>query len=125
MDSTLQWKSENRGRMSLKVKESGSHIVVYLNGRMDVHLASEIENELNDIIQKNNQKSIVLNLDDVEYMSSSGLRVFVSLMRTLKESNRNLKLCNLSLAVRKVFEVVELMDMFDIYESEEEALAGE
>ncbi|MCB1139964.1 MAG: STAS domain-containing protein [Leptospiraceae bacterium] len=111
--------------MSLKVKESGSHIVVYLSGRMDVHLASEIENELNDIIQKNNQKNIVLNLDDVEYMSSSGLRVFVSLMRTLKESGRNLKLCNLSLAVRKVFEVVELMDMFDIYESEEEALAGE
>ena len=111
--------------MSLKVKESGSNMVVYLHGRMDVHLASEIENELNDIIQKNDQKSIVLNLDDVEYMSSSGLRVFLSLMRTLKESGRNLKLCNLSLAVRKVFEVVELMDMFDIYESEEEALAGE
>ena len=57
-------------------------------------------------------------------MSSSGLRVFVSLMRNLKESNRSLKLCNLSPAVRKVFEVVELMDMFDIHESEEEALAS-
>ena len=41
--------------MSLKVKESGSNMVVYLHGRMDVHLASEIENELNDIIQKNDQ----------------------------------------------------------------------
>jgi anti-sigma B factor antagonist len=79
---------------------------------------------LNDVIRKHTGKNLILNLDDVEYMSSSGLRVFVSLMRTLKESNRSLRLCNLSVAVKKVFEVVELMDMFDIYDSEEEALAA-
>jgi anti-sigma B factor antagonist len=55
-------------------------------------------------------------------MSSSGLRVFVSLMRMLRENNRALKLTNLSVAVKKVFEVVELMDMFEIYDSEEAAL---
>jgi anti-sigma B factor antagonist len=57
-------------------------------------------------------------------MSSSGLRVFVSIMRYLKERNRNLKLSNLSLAVKRVFEVVELMDMFDIYNDESDALAS-
>lgn len=109
--------------MGLKHSENGNNVVVYLSGRMDVHLASDIESELQQIMQKFPDKDIILNLDEVEYMSSSGLRVFVSLMRTLKDSGRALKLCNLSMAVRKVFEVVELMDMFDIYESEEEALA--
>ena len=108
----------------MKMKESGSNLVLYLSGRVDVHLASEVEAELNDIIKKHPDKNLVLNLDDVEYMSSSGLRVFVSLMRSLKESNRGLRLCNLSVAAKKVFEVVELMDMFDIYDSEEEALAA-
>lgn len=108
----------------MKMKESGSSLVLYLAGRVDVHLASEVEAELNDVIKKHGDKNLILNLDDVEYMSSSGLRVFVSLMRTLKESNRSLRLCNLSVAVKKVFEVVELMDMFDIYDSEEEALAA-
>jgi anti-sigma B factor antagonist len=67
---------------------------------------------------------IILNLHDVEYMSSSGLRIFVSTMRLLKEKNRLLKLCALNNAVKKIFEVVELMDMFDIYETSEEALAS-
>jgi anti-sigma B factor antagonist len=110
--------------MSLAYKEKGRYVVVNLSGRMDVHLASETEGRLNDLVKKHADKDFILNLEGVEYMSSSGLRVFVSLMRSLKESNRNLKLCNLSLAVRKVFEVVELMDMFDIYETEEEALAS-
>lgn len=110
--------------MSLQYRETDNTLVISLAGRMDVHLASETEGQLNDLIKTHPTSSVILNLEDVEYMSSSGLRVFVSLMRTLKESNRDLKLCNLSIAVRKVFEVVELMDMFDIYESEEEALAS-
>ncbi len=111
--------------MSLAFKEKGAYIVVSLAGRMDVHLASEIEGKLNELIKKYADRHFLLNLDGVEYMSSSGLRVFVSLMRMLKESGRNLKLSNLSMAVRKVFEVVELMDMFDIFETEEEALAAD
>jgi anti-sigma B factor antagonist len=110
--------------VSLNLKEYPRCIVVGLSGRMDVHLASEIEAELGKLVAQHATKHVILNLDEVEYMSSSGLRVFVSLMRTLKESNRMLKLSNLSVAVRKVFEVVELMDMFDIYDSEEEAVAS-
>ncbi len=110
--------------MKPNLKESGKHVIVYLTGRLDVHLASEIENALNEVVRNYPEKNVVLNLEDVEYMSSSGLRVFVSLMRTLKDTGRSLKLCNLSVAVRKVFEVVELMDMFNIYESEEEALVS-
>ena len=108
--------------MSLKIKETDKFVVVYLAGRIDVHLASEIESELTDLIEKNSTKSFILNLTDVEYMSSSGLRVFVSLMRTLKESGRTLRLSNLSVAVHKIFEVVELMDMFEIFKTEEDSL---
>jgi anti-anti-sigma regulatory factor len=40
----------------------------------------------------------------------------------LKETKRKLKLCNMNNAVKKIFEVVELMDMFEVHETEEEAL---
>jgi anti-anti-sigma factor len=108
--------------MSFDTREENNHIIVYLKGRIDVHLASEVESYLMKLIESNPNKNIILNLNDVEYMSSSGLRVFVSIMRYLKERNRNLKLSNLSLAVKRVFEVVELMDMFDIYEDESDAI---
>lgn len=110
--------------MSIDTREENNHIIVYLKGRIDVHLASEIESELMKLIEQNPNKDFILNLSDVEYMSSSGLRVFVSIMRYFKERNRNLKLSNLSLAVKRVFEVVELMDMFDIYNDESDALAS-
>ena len=108
--------------MSLKTRKEDKSIVVYLEGRMDVHLSAEIENELNKIISEDSRSNVILDLSKVEYMSSSGLRIFVATMRQLKETGRSLKLCSLNYAVKKVFEVVELMDMFDIYEDEKAAV---
>ncbi|MBN2078674.1 MAG: STAS domain-containing protein [Spirochaetes bacterium] len=108
--------------MNLNVKRVNNVVVVYLTGRLDVHLSAEIEKEINKIIQNEQDTHILMNLNDVEYMSSSGLRIFVSTMRLLKEQKRLLKLCNMNSAVKKIFEVVELMDMFDIFDTEEEAL---
>ena len=107
--------------MLIDYKEKGNHLVLYLKGRMDVKNSSDIESDMNALINQSSL-NILLNLEHVEYMSSSGLRLFVSLMRKLNELKRGFKLCNLSPAVVKIFEVVELMDMFNIYTTEEEAL---
>jgi anti-anti-sigma factor len=108
--------------MNLNTKKIDNVVVVYLSGRLDVHLSAEIEKEINKIIQNDSSAHLLMNLNDVEYMSSSGLRIFVSTMRVLKEQKRILKLCNMNNAVKKIFEVVELMDMFDIFDTEEAAL---
>lgn len=106
----------------LRVKENKDNLIIYLKGRLDVHLSAEVEKEINDIIQENPNMSIIINLNEIEYMSSSGLRVLVAVMRLLKANERSLRLCHLNSAVKKIFEVVELMDMFEIYETEAEAL---
>ncbi len=108
--------------MNINKKTIGNVVVIYLAGRLDVHLSAEVENEINKIIQNETNSHLLLNLKDVEYLSSSGLRIFVSTMRILKESQRKLKLCNMNNAVQKIFEVVELMDMFDLRDTEEDAI---
>jgi len=108
--------------MELNLKKSGNAITIYLEGRLDVHLSADIEKEINKLISAESTSHFILNLKDVEYMSSSGLRIFVSTMRILKEKKRKLVLCNMNSAVKKIFEVVELTDMFDIFNSENEAL---
>lgn len=108
--------------MNLKTKKVDNVIIVYLAGRLDVHLSAEIEKEINSIIQREPTAHLLLNLKEVEYMSSSGLRIFVSTMRILKETKRKLKLAEMNNAVKKIFEVVELMDMFDIFDTEDEGL---
>lgn len=108
--------------MNLNLKKSENIAIIYLEGRLDVHLSADIEKEINKLIENDPKSNLLLNLKDVEYMSSSGLRIFVSTMRILKEGNRKLVLCNMNNAVKKIFEVVELTDMFDIFNSEDEAL---
>ena len=111
--------------MDLKIEDIKQRKVVYLDGRLDVDSAPRIEEAIKtDIIDSGNYH-IVLNLKDISYMSSSGLRMMISLMRTLKKFNGTLTLCELNSAVLKIFKIVELVDMFNIYKTQDEALAVE
>ncbi len=108
--------------MQLQTKKIGNIIVIYLTGRLDVQLSISIEKEIHQLIQSEPGCHMLLNLADVKYMSSSGIRIFVSTMRILKENSKMLKLCNLNEPVKKIFEIVELLDMFEVYDTEEEAI---
>lgn len=108
----------------LKTRKSGDTLVVYLEGRMEVHLSAGIEKDINALLASEKQKILVLNLAGVEYMSSSGLRILVATMRALKKEDKEMRLCNLTPSVRKVFEVVELIDMFNVFPTEAEAVRG-
>ena len=103
------------------VSDKPDAVIVYLNGRLDVHYSSEVEIEINRLIGEG-KKKLIISLNDVEYLSSSGLRIFIAISRKLKEVNGELKLIKLNDTARKIFKIVELIDMFDIYDSEEEAL---
>jgi anti-sigma B factor antagonist len=108
--------------MKMQLKKINNIIILYLTGRLDVQFSINIEKEIYQLIQSEPDHHFLLNLADVKYMSSSGIRIFVSTMRILKEKEKKLKLCNLSDSVKKIFEVVELLDMFDVYNSEQEAI---
>ena len=110
--------------MSLEIKnvdDKPDICVIYLKGRLDVHYSSEVETEINKMI-KQGKKGLIISLNDVEYLSSSGLRIFIAISRKLKEIDGQLKLIKLNDTALKIFKIVELIDMFDIYDSEEEAL---
>ena len=106
----------------MDTKKVNNVIVIYLKGRLDVHVSPELENEIADALNSEPNCHILLDLADVDYMSSSGLRIFVATMRMLKETKRELKLCNMNETVRQIFKVIDTIDMFDIYDNEENAL---
>ncbi|MCK5267085.1 MAG: STAS domain-containing protein [Spirochaetes bacterium] len=105
----------------LITKEEGDVLVLFLKGRLDVHLSLEIEQAVNEIIDSG-RLNLLFDLENVVYLSSSGLRIFIAAMRKLKDLKGQLKLVNLTSSVKKIFKVVELIDLFDIYDSMDEAL---
>lgn len=106
----------------LNTKKVGDKLVVYLEGRLDVSVANDVEEELNRIIEQENQKHLVLNMEKVEYMSSSGFRACISTLRKLNAKEGTLKLCAIRPSVKRIFDVIELTSLFDIYETEPDAL---
>jgi len=108
--------------MGLNLIKNENIIIVYLRGRLDIHKTEEIEKEINLLLSKEKSSHFIFNLKDVEYVSSSGLRLFVSVITLLRQRNKQLILCSLNHSVRKILDVVELNGLFRIFKTENEAV---
>ena len=65
---------------------------------------------------------IVLDLGKVRYINSTGLGILVSGLTTLKKSMGQMKICNLSDRIDRLFSVTSLTTVFETHESLEDAL---
>jgi len=107
--------------LEIKTKKIGKHTLVHLNGRLDITHSDEVEAKLANDVQSGDG-DIVINLELISYISSSGIRIFVGMVRELDKQGRKLKLCCITPPVKKVFDVVELLDLFEVHETEQEAI---
>lgn len=107
--------------MDIRTEKKGKWYVVHIEGRLDVMLSQQLESMVFEAIGKG-ELHVLFNLAKVEYMSSSGLRVFISTMRKVGEKQGEMRLCHMSDSVRKILKIVDLEGMFNIYPTEEEAV---
>ena len=68
--------------------------------------------------------NIILNMERVQMMDSSGLGVLVSSYTTIRRNEGNIVLLNLGGNVRSLIVMAKLMTIFDCYDTEAEAIAG-
>jgi anti-anti-sigma factor len=107
--------------MRLNYITQGEIIVYYPEGRMDLANSLKTEAKLNEKVQEGYLK-MVMDLENLECLSSSGLRVFIALVRKLKEKNGRVAFCSLSSGVQNVIKMTQLDDVFEIYKTRTEAL---
>jgi anti-sigma B factor antagonist len=68
------------------------------------------------------EANVVLDLDEVDFIDSSGLGAILSCYRHLQTGKGDLKLCRMNDAVRSLFELVRMHRIFEIFESPEAAI---
>ena len=68
-----------------------------------------------------NAKGVVVDLRDVDYISSAGLGVLFTMKKTLVQKNGELLFCNLKPQIKRLFDVVKALPKETIFESLEEA----
>lgn len=88
----------------------GSSLVAALSGRLDTNNADQTEQSIKSALKVHSGDSLVLDLDDLVYVSSAGLRVFLRLAREAGQ----FAIENASSAVYEVLEMTGFTDMFDV-----------
>lgn len=107
--------------MEISKKTHENCIIVEIKGRLNTTNFSDLESEFNKLIEAGNHKLLV-DCSDLEYVSSSGLRVFLVALKSLKKLNGKFVLCNLQESILEVFEVSGFITIFDVCDNREEAL---
>ena len=107
--------------MEIHTRKERDVTVVSVKGRIDAVTAPEFEKDLSDLISKGEFK-FLLNLGDLEYISSAGLRSILSTAKKLKEQNGKILLAGLKGSVGEVFKISGFDSVFKIFDFEENAL---
>ncbi len=96
-------------------------VVVTPTGRLDVSTAWQFRLKLQEFIA-NLSPYLVINLGKLDVIDSAGLTTLVAGLRDVEKVDGSFRLCNLPITLRPVFEVSTMVDLFEIYETEESAL---
>ncbi len=67
---------------------------------------------------------LILNLEGIKFIDSSGFSVFLSLLKAANNTGGIFKICNLSQEVKELFQVLQLHHVFDIHHSVEDCIAS-
>ena len=99
--------------MSLEIKKTiGETILVQLTGRLDTASAPDLENELNEIISFG--KPITIDLKELDYVSSAGLRVFLITQKNVNANASSLKFINVNEIIMEIFDTTGFNDILTI-----------
>ena len=108
--------------MEISQREKESIIILDIQGEIDLYNAPEIKDTIQKLIE-GQKYNIIINLEKVSYIDSSGIGALISSLSNLKKYQGSLKIINVYASVKKVFELTKLTSFFEIYDSEDEALS--
>jgi len=110
--------------LKMTSREVDSVTVVALDGRI---VLGEESNALREKIKSmvaEGKKKIVLNMDGVTFIDSAGLGTLVAAHHSAKAQGASLRLCHLGTKFQEVLQITKLMTIFDVYNTEAEAVAS-
>ncbi len=103
--------------------DSDEIAIIDAKGFIDTTTAPELEKKLEEQLALNKYR-IVVNLENIDYVSSAGWGVFVSEIREIRENSGDLVLVNMSPDVYDVYELMEFSSILKSYDTVAEAIAG-
>lgn len=106
---------------NVNVRGVGEVSVIDVKGYLDAHTAPQLENAFNQLID-NSKYKVVVNFDELSYISSAGLGVFMAYVETMRENEGDIKFSNMQDSVYNIFDLLGFPMLYEFYKKEEEAV---
>ena len=99
--------------MKVDITRENGEVIVRMVGRLDTPGAQEIAPQMNELLEDTG-KTVVLDCTDMSYISSSGLRIFLTLRKAAADMGGKIIVRNICNDIRNVFMMTGFLNLFEI-----------
>jgi anti-sigma B factor antagonist len=107
--------------LTINVSDKEDIKIISCKGFIDTTTSQTLENTLSDILKKQCYK-IIIDLSEVDYISSAGWGIFVSEIKNIRKNKGDLKLVNMKPEVMEIFELLDFTNILEYYKDVDEAV---
>ena len=111
-------------RMEMEVRQVSDVVVLDLTGRMAAGVSDDMLPQAMDVLLSDGYRKIVINLASVDYIDSMGLGELVHACRTARDQGAMVKLLKPQDRVRKTLQLTNVLTLFGVFETEDDAVAS-
>ena len=98
--------------MTTTIKEENNNQVVYFDGRLDTAVSMQVQKDVQPLID-DIKSDVILDCEKLQYISSSGLRIFLSILKSAKAEGKRVFIHELSNEIRQVFTMTGFISLFE------------
>ncbi len=109
--------------MQVTTENKNGSLVIVTEGRVDGSNAPEFQEALKEAIKEGGQK-VILDFENLSYISSAGLRVILMFAKQLRRENIAFAACSLIASVKDIFAISGFDKIIPIHASQKDAIAA-
>lgn len=98
--------------MTTTIKEQNGTLVAYLEGRLDTAATPQTEKDMQPLMACDG-KDVILDCSALEYISSSGLRLFLNVLKNAKPKGSHVYIQGMNPTITSVFTMTGFMNLFE------------
>ncbi|MDR2085458.1 MAG: STAS domain-containing protein [Bacteroidales bacterium] len=98
--------------MEVKIENNGTTTIVKIIGRLDTVNSGQFEKDITPV-KESDMKDVILDCSEFQYISSSGLRQFLTLQKTAQAKGGKMRIKNMKEDIKKVFDITGFTQLFD------------
>jgi anti-sigma B factor antagonist len=110
--------------MNISTRQVANASIVDVTGDITLYNTPEVRKILLELLKEKQAKRVIVNLQNVKYIDSAGVASLVEGLKISRDLKSGFALFGLSKTTREVLELTRLLKVFEVHDTEEQALAG-